>query len=88
MELSVKRRGKKLKLRELRDVDEIYFMVWSEVFGLDVRPEALTKYNNIVGDTLVSFKLYLSAKDYIFAKVSLWFYNRKNGTRMKLKTCS
>ncbi len=76
---------KKKKPRLFYNVPELYFDIWVEVFGLK-RPDGLKKGYDSVGDTILSFTVYLTTKDYIISKISLWRYNIKNGTHLKLRT--
>jgi len=82
---SYKENGKTYKLRELYNIDSIYYDIWVEVYGFRVRPERITDYVDR-GEHLVSIKLYLMTKDYIKSKILMFFYNRKHRTHIKLRT--
>ena len=82
---SYKENGKIYKLRELYNIDNLYYDIWVEVYSFQVRPERITNYIDR-GEHVMSIKLYLTAKDYIISKINLFFYNRKNHTRIKIRT--
>lgn len=84
--ISYKENGKTYKLREIYNVKSIYYEIWTEVYGLQVRPERVMNYIDH-GEHVVSINLYLTTKDYIISKINMFFYNRKHHTHIKIRTC-
>lgn len=82
---SYKENGKTYKLRELYNIESIYYDIWVEIYGFRARPERITDYVDR-GEHFVSIKLYLTTKDYIKSKILMFFYNYKHHTRIKLRT--